>query len=190
MNLNCKEEIILENDRALLRPLSLTDFDVLLPIAVADRTLLQYSPSPIYSPELLSAYIETALNAKAAENRYPFIIYDKQTQSYAGSSSFLNINNANKVVEIGHTWLGRQFQQTGLNRNCKSLLLNYAFNILQFERVELRTDERNSASRTAIEKIGGKFEGILRSHMIMSDGFRRNTVVYSILRQEWPNNLL
>ena len=84
------------------------------------------------------------------------------------------------------TWFGKSFQRTGLNRNVKFLMLRYAFEALRFERVELKTDERNQQSRLAIEKIGGRFEGILRSHVLMPDGFRRNTVYYSILKSEWP----
>jgi len=116
---------------------------------------------------------------------YPFIIFDKQLNAYAGSTSFMNVSNKDRRLEIGATWIGNRFQKTGLNRNCKFLLMSYAFDELGFERVELKTDERNIKSRTAIEKIGGKFEGILRSHTLMSDGFRRNTVYYGILKSEW-----
>ena len=79
----------------------------------------------------------------------------------------------------------KDFQKTGLNRNCKYLLLKFAFDELRAERVELKTDERNTASRNAIQKIGGQIEGILRSHTLMYDGYRRNTVYYSILKNEW-----
>ena len=82
-------------------------------------------------------------------------------------------------------WQG--ISKTGLNRNCKYLMLEFAFEKIGAERVEFRTDERNTASRTAIEKIGGQFEGIFRSHTLMYDGFRRNTVCYSILKNEWIN---
>jgi RimJ/RimL family protein N-acetyltransferase len=97
----------------------------------------------------------------------------------------MNISNVDSRLEIGSTWIGKEFQRTGLNRNCKYLLLNFAFDELGVERIELKTDERNTASRNAIQKIGGQFEGILRSHTLMYDGFRRNTVYYSILKKEW-----
>jgi N-acetyltransferase len=96
------------------------------------------------------------------------------------------VSDKDQRLEIGWTWFGKAFQRTGLNRNVKFLMLQYAFEQLQFERVELKTDERNHPSRKAIEGIGGKFEGILRSHMQLPDGFRRNTVYYSILKAEWP----
>jgi len=187
MNFPFEKEIILENASALLKPLQIADIDNLLKIATEDKNLLQYSPAPIYSEELLKSYIENALKERKNKSRYYFSIFDKKKNAYAGSTSFLNISNVDSRIEIGATWIGRDFQRTGLNRNCKYLLLSFAFGELGAERVELKTDERNTASRNAIEKIGGKFEGILRSHTLLYDGFRRNTVYYSILKNEWKN---
>ena len=187
MNFPFDQEISLENSRALLRPLQVADIDNLRGIATKEKDLLQFSPMPIYSEDLLKSYIEKAIQERKNKSRYYFIIFDKKKKSYAGSTSFLNISNADSRVEIGATWIGREFQQTGLNRNCKYLLLNFAFGEIGAERVELKTDERNTSSRNAIEKIGGKFEGILRSHTLMYDGFRRNTVYYGILKDEWEN---
>jgi RimJ/RimL family protein N-acetyltransferase len=189
MDLDFKSDILLENSRTLLRPLSIDDMDDLLPVCEGEEQLVRYSPKPIYNRQLLSQFIDTAITDRQKELRYAFIIYDKQFKAYAGCTSFLNISNYHRYLEIGYTWLGRSFQKTGLNRNCEYLLLNYVFNTLDFKRVELRTDERNEASRTAIGKIGGKQEGILRSHMLMSDGYRRNTVCYGILQNEWQDAL-
>ncbi len=186
MDLIFENDIILENNRAFLRPLKIEDIEKLLPIATSDKDLIKYTPSQIYTKTLLTKYIENALKDRIKKTRYPFVIFDKTQNAYAGSTSFLSISNYDKRLEIGGTWIGKQFQKTGLNRNCKYLLLSYLFEELQFERIELKTDERNLNSRNAIEKIGGKFEGIFRSHMLMSDGFRRNTVYYSILKEEWP----
>jgi len=187
MDFNFSAHIILENERTLLKPLSRDDYELLLPIALQDSSLLQYSPAPVYSEALLHQYIETAMADRQKQQRYAFIIFDKKAGQYAGSTSFANISNKDQRLEIGYTWLGKSFQRTGLNRNVKWLMLQYAFEQLGFERVEFKTDERNTASRTAIEKIGGKMEGILRSHTVMHDGFRRNTVYYSILRNEWES---
>ncbi len=181
-----EQEIILENDKVLLRPLALNDLGNLLPIAISEEDLLQYSPRQIYTEELLKENIGVMLSEKSKRTRYPFIIFDKKQQKWAGSTSFLNISEIDSRVEIGSTWIGREFQRTGLNRNCKYLLLGYCFEGLDVMRVELKTDERNAASRNAIERIGAKFEGILRSHTLMSDGYRRSTVYYSILKEEWP----
>lgn len=185
MNFNFDKEIILENDFTLLRPINKADIHNLLTVATKDKDLLQFSPLPIYTKDLLQNYIQRSLENRQNKSRYTFIVFDKKQDAYAGSSSFLNISNPDDRLEIGATWYGKEFQRTGLNRNCKYLLLEYAFDNLHAERVEFKTDERNLSSRRAIEKIGGQFEGILRRHALMSDGFRRNTVCYSILKSEW-----
>ena len=187
MDLEFAKGISLENSRVLIRPLESGDLSLLIDVATAYKDLNQFSPVQIYSEDLLSRYIENAVLERTNKLRYPFIIFDKQINAYAGSTSFLNISNRDKRIEIGATWIGNQFQRTGLNKHCKFLLMTYAFDHLDFERVELKTDERNIKSRAAIEKIGGKLEGILRSHTVMSDGFRRNTVYYGILKDEWPH---
>lgn len=186
MDFDFSKEIVLQNGRALLRPLTSEDRLNLQAVATADAALVQYSPYKIHTLELLEQYIEASLNERANCFRYAFAIFDRQKRAWAGSTSVANISNKDKRLEIGWTWMGRTFQQTGLNRACKYLLLSYAFDKLAFERVEFKTDARNEASRTAIEKIGGQYEGALRSHTVMPDGFRRTTVYYSILKAEWP----
>ncbi|MBP6049169.1 MAG: GNAT family N-acetyltransferase [Chitinophagales bacterium] len=188
MNFPFDYPIILENSKVLLRPIEQTDFQYLLPLALEDKKLLQFSPAPIYSETLLETYISTAIQLRETKNRYTFIVFDKLKLAYAGSTSFLNISNNDERLEIGATWYGKSFQRTGLNRQCKFLLLEYAFEILKAHRVEFKTDERNIASRTAIEKIGATYEGNLREHTLMYDGFRRNTVYYSILKNEWQKS--
>jgi RimJ/RimL family protein N-acetyltransferase len=185
MNFPFEKEITLENSFALLKPLQFSDINNLLKIATEDEQLLQYSPLPIFSEKLLTEYVVKSIKERENKMRYSFTIFDKRKNSYAGSTSFMNISNVDSRLEIGSTWIGKEFQRTGLNRNCKYLLLNFAFDELGAERIELKTDERNTASRNAIQKIGGQFEGILRSHTLMYDGFRRNTVYYSILKNEW-----
>jgi RimJ/RimL family protein N-acetyltransferase len=177
--------IILEDDRALIRPLQKTDLEHLLPVASQTKELVQYSPYFIHNRKHLENYIDTSLHERSINFRYPFIIFDKQQKAFAGSSSFANISDKDQRVEIGWTWIGVDFQKTGLNRHCKFLMLQYAFEALQFERVEFKTDARNQISRTAMEKLGAVYEGALRSHTLMSDGLRRTTVYYSILRAEW-----
>jgi N-acetyltransferase len=185
MNFPFEQEIILENDRSLIRPLQIDDVENLLAAAAADKNLVQYSPFPIYTKELLQQYIEIALEERKNKLRYPFVLFDKKINAFGGTSSFMNISGKDKRLEIGHTWIGPAFQRTGFNRNNKYLMFSFVFDQLGYERLELKTDERNLQSRAAIEKIGGQFEGIFRSHMVMADGFRRNTVYYSILKNEW-----
>lgn len=185
--LDVQSEIILENSRAILRPLKPSDVVNLKEVALGNPGLMQYSPTPVQTEEDLQEYIHTALRARNSGIRYPFSVFDKDTNQYAGSTSLGNISNKDLRVEIGWTWIGREFQRTGLNRNCKYLLLEYIFEELEFERTELKTDARNRQSRTAIEAIGGIYEGTLRSHTLMSDGHRRDTVYYSILKNEWED---
>lgn len=188
--LDFNQEIVFEDSKIILRPLVANDFDALKVIAFEDKTLLQYSPNPIYNADLLEKYIHDALDSKANRTRYPFVIIDKLSNTIVGSTSFCNISNYDKRLEIGYTWLGNAYQKTGINRHCKYLMLDYCFNVLNFERVEFKTDERNEKSRHALLGIGAKEEGILKSHTLMHDGYRRNTVYYAILQHEFANTKL
>ncbi len=185
MDFNFDAHLELQNERALIRPLTEEHLPYLLPVAIKDKNLLQYSPTAIYTGDLLEKYIATAIADRKNGIRYAFAIWDKQKEKYAGSTSYASISNKDKRLEIGYTWIGKEFQGSGLNARVKSLLLHYAFTQLKFERVEFKTDERNITSRKAIEKLGAIYEGTLRSHMLMPDGYRRNSVYYSILRTEW-----
>lgn len=185
-NFDTSVDIILENDRIKLRPLIEDDFNNLLPIAIRNQDLLQYSPQQVNSESKLRAYISKAMRQRQEGSRYPFISFDKKAQEYSGSTSYLNISNENERLEIGATWLGKDFQGTGLNKEQKRLMAGYAFETLGMRRVELKTDARNLQSQKAMLKIGAKQEGTLRSHTVMEDGFRRDTVYFSILSDEWP----
>lgn len=185
MDFSFAKDIILENSRVLLRPLALQDSANLLSVATAQPDLVQFSPYQIHTPAFLANYIQTSLQEREKCFRYPFAVFDKKAQAWAGSTSFANVSSKDRRLEIGWTFIGKSFQATGLNRASKALMLSYAFDELEFERVEFKTDARNSASRNAIEKIGGVYEGALRSHTLMLDGYRRDTVYYSILRNEW-----
>ena len=177
----------MENDRVKLSPLSLENYENLLPIA-SQKKLVKFSPSDIETPETLKKYVLTALEQKAQKSSIPFIIFDKATQTYAGSTRYMHIDWKNKVLHIGSTWIGREFQGSGLNMEMKRLMLHYAFRDLNFEKVEFRVDERNIRSRKAVEKLGCKLEGILRKDVYLLDGFKRNTCCYGLLREEWENN--
>jgi len=99
----------------------------------------------------------------------------------------MNIDRKNKVLEIGATWIGKEFQGSALNMNIKYLMLSYAFESLYFEKIEFRIDERNIRSRKSVEKVGGTLEGILRQNVYLLDGFKRNTCCYGILKEEWKD---
>jgi len=175
----------LENERVKLSLLDLSNYKHLIEIAQQDN-LIQYSPSTIDTPEDLKAYVQMAIDGYYHKTIMPFIVYDKQFEAYAGCTRFGLIDWQSKILHIGWTWIGKQFQGTGLNKNMKFLMLHYAFEELNFEKVEFRIDERNTASRKAVEKIGATLEGILRKDTLMPDGFKRNTCCYGILKEEWP----
>lgn len=185
MNFNFDDNIILQNEFVLIKPVISADAVNLLPIALSNSLLLQYSPKQIYSKELLEEYIENAILERRLNTRYTFSIFSKKSCCYIGSTAFMNVSNVDLKLEIGATWMGKQFQSTGINKECKFLMLQYAFDVLNAHRVEFRTDERNTQSRRALEKIGAKQEGILRESMLMYDGFKRSSVYYSILSSEW-----
>jgi len=176
---------ILENEHVKLTLLDLSNYHHIANVSQEEK-LVQYSPSAIHTPKDLKTYVETAVIGYYHKTTLPFIIYDKLKEKYAGSTRFAFINWHYKVVHIGWTWIGKEFQGTGLNKNMKFLMLQYAFEILNFDKVEFRADERNIASRKAIEKIGGKLEGILRKDTLMLDGFKRSTCCFGILKEEWP----
>ncbi|HEY5689636.1 MAG TPA: GNAT family protein [Yeosuana sp.] len=174
----------LENDRVKLSLLDLSNFKHLLLVSQQEN-LTQYSPSDISTPEKLKEYVEIAVDGYYQKTTIPFIIYDKRMQAYAGSTRFGLISWKNKVLQIGWTWIGKEFQGTGLNVNMKSLMLQYAFETLEFDKVEFRIDARNTRSRKAVEKLGATLEGILRKDTLMLDGFKRSTCCYGILKEEW-----
>ncbi len=176
----------LENNRAKLIPLTIENYELIAHIA-AENKLIQYSPSNISTPKTFKAYVEAALKAKYDKKAMPFLIYDKQTETYVGCTRFGLIDWHNKVAHIGWTWIGQQYQGTGLNKQMKFLMIQYLFETLEFEKLEFRIDERNQQSRRAVEKLGATFEGILRSDTLMLDGFRRSTCCYGILKSEWPH---
>ena len=184
--MNFERDLHLENDHALLRPLKPQDLEYLQTIAI-DPDIWRYMTISVNSQQDLQRWADTAFSDHEKQQRYTFVIIDKSTGKLAGSTAYGNISIVDQRLEIGWTWLGNEARGTGLNRHCKFLLLQYAFEILHYERVELKTDVLNLRSRQAMRKIGATEEGILRSHTLMQDGRRRDTIYYSILKSEWPN---
>ncbi len=183
--MNFEKDLHLENGHVLLRPYQPEDREHLQTIA-PDADTWRYMTTRINNATDLQRWVETITKASAQHDRYTFIIIDKATGKPAGSTAYGNISEVDKRLEIGWTWLGKDHRGTGLNRHCKFLLLQHAFEVLEFERVELKTDVLNLRSRQAMRKIGATEEGILRSHTLIHDGRRRDTIYYSILKPEWP----
>ncbi len=181
------DTIILEDDMVLLRPLLISDKESLLIFSETEQDLWKYSMVQAIGAEGLTAYIRLATEARNDGKEYAFIVFDKRTQRYAGSTRFYDIQWQQGYLQLGYTWYGKAFQRTGLNRHCKFLLLSYVFETLGMERVEFRADYENKHSIAAMKKIGCVEEGILRSNGIRADGSRRDSIVLSILRKEWMN---
>lgn len=140
----------------------------------------------IESLEDARVYIAKAKNEEAAGTCVPFVIWDELQGKIVGSTRFFEISETNKSLEIGSTWLHTSVWRTRVNTECKYLLLRDAFEQRNMIRVQLKADSRNIRSQKAIERIGGVKEGILRNHRILEDGYIRDTVMYSITREEWP----
>ncbi len=180
------QKYILEDQNVQLRPLEATDFDYLLSFSINEPGLWKYSLVPANGEENLKNYLEIALKARENKTEYPFIVFDKTTGKYAGSTRFYDINFTFKTLQLGYTWYGAAFQSTGLNKHCKFLLLQFAFETLDMERVEFRADANNERSIAAMKSIGCKVDGILRSNMpTYQSEARRDSIVLSILRNEW-----
>ena len=134
------------------------------------------------------------MDAKADKKEYPFIVFDKRINQYVGSTRFYDIQLNNFSMQLGYTWYSKIAQGTGLNANCKFLLLQFAFEKTNMERVEFRADNNNLRSVAAMKGIGCTVEGVLRQNVIKPDGGRRDSIVLSILKEEWEktvkNNLL
>lgn len=186
MNEPAKKEINLENERVLLRPLAIQDLEHLLPFAMNEPELWTYSLQDARGEENMRSYVERALRDKVDGHSYPFIVFDKQKNAYAGSTRFYDIQKEHKTLQLGYTWYGKEFQRTGLNTNCKYLMLDYAFSELDVERVEFRADAKNKRSINAMKGIGCTVEGILRSNCNAPDG-RRDSIILSILKNEWTS---
>jgi N-acetyltransferase len=180
-----KPDFKLEDQRVMLTLLESDHLESLTKVA-AHPDIWQFFTSVLSEKDNLKKWVEIAIMQKEQYQALPFVIFDKLTGIIAGSTRLGNISIFDKRAEIGWTWLGKEFQGTGLNKHCKLLLLQYAFEELGFERIEFKTDELNLRSRAALEKIGAKQEGILRSHMLMPGNRRRNSVYFSIIKEEWP----
>ena len=131
-------------------------------------------------------WVAAANQAQQSAGHVPFAIIAAESGQVAGCTRYFNVSVADRGLEIGHTWLGSAFQRTGINTECKWLLLRHAFEELKCARVQLKTDALNERSRAAIERIGAKFEGILRKYQLTQGGRIRDTAMYSITDEEWP----
>lgn len=181
---NFLQEHILENDAVRLKPLHNQDIDKLMYFSEKEPELWKYSLQPADGLENLKSYIDFALRGRKEETAYPFIVFDKRTQQIAGSTRFYDFQKNHNTVQLGYTWYGKEFQGTGINKQCKMLMLLFAFETLELDRVEFRADAKNERSIAAMKSIGCTVEGILRNNCAAPNG-RRDSIVLSILKDEW-----
>ncbi len=180
---------VLEDSCVLLQPLIEEDCKNLLVFALEQPEIWKYSTTVVAGEEPFRNYIQAALAARKAGREYAFSVFDKRTGEYAGSTRFYDIQPAYRTLQLGYTWYGKQFQGTGLNRHCKFLLLQFAFEELDMVRVEFRADTTNNRSIAAMKSIGCVEEGVLRQHLPKPDGTRRDSIVLSILKREWESGV-
>ena len=180
---------MLEGRHVRLEPMTRERADAIaaaLGAAAADGNMWESKVTAIPRPEGMRAYVDQALAELDAGVSMPFVTIDRASGRAVGSTRFMNIEAPHRRLEIGTTWIGKSFQRTAINTEAKYLMLRHAFETLRCIAVDLRTHEKNLQSRTAIERLGAKLDGILRNHRILPDGSLRNTASYSIIDAEWP----
>ncbi|HNU88564.1 MAG TPA: GNAT family protein [Ferruginibacter sp.] len=181
-----EREIILEDDRARLEPLTPKHYDALMAIALSNPDIWKFTMANITDEQSFSHYFNTALKEKENKASYPFAMFAKKENRYVGCTRYANISFRDKRLEIGWTWIDPLLQGSGINKHNKFLMLQYCFETLELNRVELKTSGTNLKSQRAMEKIGAIREGVLRKHSINDVGFVRDTVYYSFISDEWP----
>jgi RimJ/RimL family protein N-acetyltransferase len=179
------EAITLEGRNVRLEPLTRAHHVALCAVGL-DEELWRWTTTLIRTPEEMRNYIDTALAGQAAGTTLAFAIVEKSSASAIGSTRFADIDEKNRSLEIGWTWIAGRWQRTPINTEAKYLMLSYAFEKLDCLRVTIKTDALNERSRRAIKRLGAKEEGVLRNHMITQTGRIRDTVYYSIIAAEWP----
>lgn len=178
--------IILKGKHIRLEPLTTDHAEGMLQASLhGDLWQTPWTIVPGPTPESVQAYIAKALENKERGEEFPFAQVDIATNTVIGSTRFMNISLPHKRLEIGGTWIGKPWQRGKWNTEAKLLLLTHAFEMLDCNRVELKTDVNNTQSRLNIERVGAKYEGVFRQHFIMPNGRLRDTVYYSIVKEEW-----
>jgi len=179
-----KHPTILKGELVELLPLEKEHFEELY-IAASDQKLWELIPVDCSKRETFDIAYNKALADRETGSQYPFVILHRATRKLIGSTRFFEIFSADLKLEIGWTWITRDYWATGINLECKLLLMTYCFEVLKTRRVQLKTDENNIRSRKAIQKIGGQFEGVLRKDRIKENGVSRSAAYFSILDDEW-----
>jgi RimJ/RimL family protein N-acetyltransferase len=179
-------QLKLETDKVILRPLEQQDTVSFARLA-NNASIWKYFTFLLNNSSELERWVDTALKEREEGKRIPFTIVEKASGDVCGSTSLGSISYYDKRIEIGWSWLGIHFQGTGINFHAKFSMLSYVFDVLDWERVEIKTDNQNERAKHGLRKIGATEEGVLRSHMQMPLNRRRDSVYFSILKNEWPS---
>jgi len=179
------EPVTLEGDHARLVPLAPSHADSLAAV-IRDGELWRLWYTHVLPPERAGELVARRLEFQRQGEWVPFVVEDRATGRVVGATNYMNIDAANKRLEIGGTFYAASVQRTAINTECKLLLLRHAFETLDCIAVEFRTHRLNQQSRRAIERLGAQLDGILRAHQRAADGTLRDTAVYSITAAEWP----
>jgi len=177
--------VTLTGQNVILEPLSVEHEEGLV-AAIKDGELWNLWFTTIPSPDKAEGYIKRAMDMRENAGAMPFIVRERTSNKIIGCTRYFNVDEENHRLEIGYTWYSESYQRTGVNTECKYLLLSHAFEELDAIAVEFRTHWHNHRSRVAIARLGAKQDGVLRNHTKSSDGVYRDTVVFSIINLEWP----
>ena len=177
--------VTLTGRHAVLTPLSQHHHDDLVE-AVRDGELWNLWYTTVPKPKAMRAEIDRRLDLQRQGTMLPFTVIQRDGGKAVGMTTYMNVDSVNRRVEIGSTWYRKSVQRTVINTECKLMLLTHAFESLSCIAVEFRTHFFNHRSRRAIERLGAKLDGILRSHQLATNGTLRDTCVYSIIAAEWP----
>lgn len=182
-----KTPVTLVGDFVRLEPLTEVHIPGLVEIGCDDRIWRLMRYGLVRDEADMRVWVKKLLDWQSAGTDMPFAIIHLASARVAGATRYMEIHPEHKGLEIGGTWYGLEFQRTVVNTECKYLLLRYAFEVLQAIRVQFKADLRNERSWRAIERIGARREGVLRNHLILPDGVIRDSVLFSITDQEWPD---
>jgi RimJ/RimL family protein N-acetyltransferase len=176
---------VLEGEKIKLVPMELVHASELF--AINDHDIWAFMLGEIKTLQEMENWVANAIQFREQNLALPFVVMLKETNQIVGTTRLYEINEKQRSCELGSTWYSKEFQRSFVNSNCKYILLKYCFEELQFIRVQFKTDERNKRSQKAIERLGAVKEGIMRNERILSNGFIRNSVLYSITNDDWSS---
>ena len=189
MKINFTENYILENEAVKLSPLEMSHFNSLLEYSINEPELWKFNSGGANGEENLKKYITNAIQQRNEEKEYPFIVFDKRRNKFVGSTRFYGYRELNNRIEIGYTWYGKETHGDGTNKNCKYLMLEFAFEKIKLERVGFAANNLNIKSINAMKSIGCSVEGVFRNFSLDNYGNIIDCIFLSILKNEWFDNV-